>query len=188
MNTHFRSRHLPRGRQRGTILVISLLLLLVMTVLALSASQTTRMQERMAGNARDLDLAFQSGEAGLRDAEARLQAASDALGGRPDDCAADQNCAWRQRSPTPIDYATKPDQWWADNSTEYGGNGKQIGEVISDPQAYSEVLMNVDDSLRKGTPGGASTIYYQHTVRSKGGTDTANSVLQTVQALRYAKQ
>ena len=34
-------------RQRGAILVVSLLLLLVMTVLALTASQSTRMQERI---------------------------------------------------------------------------------------------------------------------------------------------
>lgn len=188
MNTYLRSRHLPRARQRGTILVISLLLLLVMTVLALSASQTTRMQERMAGNARDLDLAFQSGEASLRDAEARLDAAAKAVGSRPDDCAPEADCYWKQQGATPLNFATATPQWWADFGTEYGGNGKQIAEVTEDPQAYSEVLMDVSDSLRKGTPGGASTVYYRHTVRAKGGTDTANAVLQTVQALRYAKQ
>ncbi|MET0661440.1 MAG: PilX N-terminal domain-containing pilus assembly protein, partial [Steroidobacteraceae bacterium] len=34
--------------QRGAVLIVSLLLLLVMTILALGASQATRMDEKMA--------------------------------------------------------------------------------------------------------------------------------------------
>src|SRR5262245_66634802 len=63
-------------RQRGAVLVVSLLLLLVMTVLALGASQATRMQERMAGNARDRDMAMQSVEAALRAGERYIGAPS----------------------------------------------------------------------------------------------------------------
>src|SRR5262245_18937624 len=63
-----------RATQGGAVLVVSLLLLLVMTVLALGASQATRMQERMAGNARDYDLAFQSAESGLRTCERLINA------------------------------------------------------------------------------------------------------------------
>src|SRR5688572_905471 len=58
-----------RARQQGAVLVVSLLLLLVMTILALGASQATRMQDRMATNLRDSDLALQSAEAGIRTAE-----------------------------------------------------------------------------------------------------------------------
>lgn len=60
---------LSMKQQRGAVLVVSLLLLLVMTVLALGASQTTRLQERMSANMRDRDLAFESSEAGLRNGE-----------------------------------------------------------------------------------------------------------------------
>ena len=42
--------------QRGTILVTSMLILLVLTVLGVTAMQMTRMQEHMAGNSRDLAL------------------------------------------------------------------------------------------------------------------------------------
>ena len=59
-------------RQRGAALVIALIMLLVMTVLGLAAMQITRMEERMAGNTRDLNLAFQGAEAGLRDSEERI--------------------------------------------------------------------------------------------------------------------
>ena len=63
------SFELMARRQRGAALVVSLLLLLVLTILAIGASQTTRLQERMAGNMRDIDRACQGSEAGLRDAE-----------------------------------------------------------------------------------------------------------------------
>jgi type IV pilus assembly protein PilX len=59
---------LPR-RQRGAVLVIGLLLLVILTVLSTSAMQSTALQERMAGNNRDRNLAFQAAEAALRDAE-----------------------------------------------------------------------------------------------------------------------
>ncbi|XSG85098.1 MAG: pilus assembly PilX family protein [Methylohalobius sp. ZOD2] len=57
------------SNQRGAALVISLLMLLVMTVIGVAAMQTNLLEEKMAGNFRDMNLAFQSAEAALRDAE-----------------------------------------------------------------------------------------------------------------------
>ena len=54
------------SRQTGFVLIVALILLLVLTILGLAAAQSTSLQERMAGNARDRDLAFQAAEAGLR--------------------------------------------------------------------------------------------------------------------------
>jgi len=52
--------------QRGAALVIALVLLLVMSLLAVTSLRGTLMQERMSANTYDRDLAFQSAEAGLR--------------------------------------------------------------------------------------------------------------------------
>ncbi len=49
--------------------MISLILLLILTIIGLSAIQTTTIEERMAGNMRDSEIAFQSSEAAIRDAE-----------------------------------------------------------------------------------------------------------------------
>lgn len=57
---------------RGMALFISLVLLLVLTILGVSAVQTTSLETRMARNEHDLLLAFQSAESALRDAEALL--------------------------------------------------------------------------------------------------------------------
>lgn len=65
--------------QRGAILIVSLLLLLVMTIIGVFAMRGTTLEERMAGNLRDRDLAFQAAEAALREAESNFNR-SDSLG------------------------------------------------------------------------------------------------------------
>lgn len=59
-------------RQRGSALAISLIFLLLMTLLGVSAMQGSNMQERMAGNLRDRNMAFQAAEAALRAGEGWL--------------------------------------------------------------------------------------------------------------------
>lgn len=58
--------------QQGFVLIVALILLLVLTMLGLAAAQSTSLEERMAGNARNHDLAFQSAEAGLNAAQAGI--------------------------------------------------------------------------------------------------------------------
>lgn len=60
-------------RQAGAALMVALVVLLVMTVLGVTSLRTTTLQERMAGNVRDANLAFQAAEAALREGEALLQ-------------------------------------------------------------------------------------------------------------------
>jgi type IV pilus assembly protein PilX len=67
-------RSCPAFRQSGAVLVLSLLILLVMTVLGVAAMGTTTLQERMASNNRQQQVAFQAAEAALRAAEAYLSA------------------------------------------------------------------------------------------------------------------
>lgn len=59
-------------RQRGGALITALSILLVLTVLGVSAMSTSALQERMAGNARDAEVAFEAAEAALRAAETYL--------------------------------------------------------------------------------------------------------------------
>jgi len=65
-----------QARQRGVVLVISLLMLLVLTVLGLAATRSTALEERMTANQNDKEVAFQSAEAALRYGEGLLSAAS----------------------------------------------------------------------------------------------------------------
>jgi len=73
MNIRFEG---ARPRQQGAALVVSLVLLLVVTVLGVASMRTTTLQERMAGNLRDSNLAFQAAEAALREGEGFLEQAT----------------------------------------------------------------------------------------------------------------
>lgn len=59
-------------KQRGVALFVGLMFLLILTMLGLSASQGSIMQERMAGNVADANLAFQRAEGTLRLAEQKV--------------------------------------------------------------------------------------------------------------------
>lgn len=65
----------PSGRQGGAALVIALIFLVVMALIGLSASNVTFLEERMAGNMRDRELAFQTAEAALAYARQNWKAA-----------------------------------------------------------------------------------------------------------------
>lgn len=60
------------ARQSGFVLVVALILLLVLTLLGLAAAQSTSLEERMARNARNHDMAFQAAEAGLSAAQSAI--------------------------------------------------------------------------------------------------------------------
>ncbi|HWU78092.1 MAG TPA: PilX N-terminal domain-containing pilus assembly protein [Rhodanobacter sp.] len=63
------SRLDARPRQGGVALVVALLLLLVITLVGLAAVHSTIMQQKMASNLYDRQVAFQSTEAALRAGE-----------------------------------------------------------------------------------------------------------------------
>jgi Tfp pilus assembly protein PilX len=63
-----------RKLQRGMALIVSLVILVSMTLLALAAIQNTSLEERMAGNLRAEKMAFQAAEAALRSGESWLAA------------------------------------------------------------------------------------------------------------------
>lgn len=70
----------PLLHQTGAALIVGLVMLLVMTVLGVAAMQTSLLEEKMAGNYRDQNLAFQAAEAALRDAEADISSSGRIFG------------------------------------------------------------------------------------------------------------
>ena len=58
-----------RRREKGVVLVIALLILVIMTTIGLSATQSTSLQEKIAGNTKQKTSAFFASEAGTITAE-----------------------------------------------------------------------------------------------------------------------
>ncbi|TAL43764.1 MAG: hypothetical protein EPN89_15120 [Methylovulum sp.] len=61
--------------QSGAVLVISLVMLLALTLIGITGTQTTSLEEKMAGNWRDKNLAFQAAESALTAGEIAAAAA-----------------------------------------------------------------------------------------------------------------
>jgi type IV pilus assembly protein PilX len=185
-------------QQQGAVLIVSMLLLLVITILALGASQSTRLQERMAGSQRNYDLAFQAAEAGLRAGERMID--DNSMTAPPLPCAevTAPACKVYERgylaqSVSYEDQAFQPDEWWTTRGQAYstsatpliGGNAGE-GLAKADPQFYIEELEDVPDSLSTPPTGPPpSRVYYRIVSRGKGGSDNAQVVLHSTYARRF---
>jgi type IV pilus assembly protein PilX len=72
MTTRHRTTHSPTGQrqEQGAALVVGLILLLVLTLLAISGMTTASLELQMAGNAQYQERAFQMADAGVEQAMA----------------------------------------------------------------------------------------------------------------------
>ena len=64
-----KNKALSVTRQKGVVLIVSMVMLLLLTLIGVTGSQVTSLEERMAGNVRDQNIAFQAAEATLLAAE-----------------------------------------------------------------------------------------------------------------------
>jgi len=69
---YIRAPRAPGRCQEGIALVIALIFLLLLTIIGVTAMNNATVQERMAGNARDRNVAFQVTERTLREAEQEI--------------------------------------------------------------------------------------------------------------------
>lgn len=63
------SPSIPRRSECGAVLLVSLVMLLLLTLIGLAGMRMVQLEERMAGNLRDRQMAFQAAEAALRAGE-----------------------------------------------------------------------------------------------------------------------
>ena len=76
MSNSYPKTQIQYSRQRGIALIVTLILLLTMTLVGLAGMRSNTQQERMAGNFRDRNLAFQASESGLMAGEDAVRAAT----------------------------------------------------------------------------------------------------------------
>lgn len=174
----------PARQQSGSVLFISLMLLLMLTILGVTAMNNVTLEERMAGNLRDTELAFQASEAALRDAENWLSP----LPVRPGECTVTppSACAtvWQQGMLSGLqneDY-----DWWNTTGRDYltAATG-EFGGLVRDPKYIIEYNTWVPDSLVVGQGATTGRDYYLVTSRAEGGSDKTISVLQSSVVKRF---
>ena len=170
------------GRQHGAVLIVSLIILLIMTLIGITAVSTTSLEEKMAGNLRDKNVALQAAEAALADGEATLSKS----GVQPPAVAAcpQAPCVW-QVNMLP-DLSSQVQTWWLANGQEYGtANVKDINEAKTDPRFIIEALSFVPDNLDAGQGTRSGLSMYRITAHGTGATDDAQSMLVSTFAKRF---
>lgn len=68
-----------RSKESGIALIVGLIVLLLLTIIMLSALKVTALEERMAGNSQNHNVAFQAAESALREAEAFIESGANAF-------------------------------------------------------------------------------------------------------------
>lgn len=121
------------GKQRGVALVIALVLLIVVTLLGLASIRGTGLQEKMAANTYDREVAFQAAEAALRVAEARLGSTTQDIW---------RDCEVEDCETSPID---APDSAWVTVDEDSAGFDKRA-ESVGSPQYVVDDLGLVPDA------------------------------------------
>jgi len=172
----------PVARQSGIALITGLIILVILTMIGITAARMSGLEERMSGNLRDREIAVQAAELALRDAERDINNTVTAsargisgLTGFVADCglsagvAATYGLCYNGTGGyvTPI--------WIMANMTaapsvQYGtftGAGA-IPNLSAQPRYILE-------GIRKMPPGSGETFYYRITVRAQGA--NANTVV-----------
>jgi type IV pilus assembly protein PilX len=158
-------------KQRGVALIVSLIMLLLMTLLAISSMNTTVLEEKMAGNYKDRNMAFQAAEAGLRAGETYLRTT-------PVLPVFDGATAGLYQPTSSGLPRWQVVNWSASGAIKAYGNG--LKDISSPPNYIIEELQPVTEKGGSAEAGKAlENRFYRITSQAVGGTDTAIVMLQS---------
>jgi type IV pilus assembly protein PilX len=152
---HFLSDRMGRVSrgQQGAALVMALVILLILTILGVTAMSTSSLEQKMAGNIQDLTRAFQAAESGVDRARNSNMKGFDLSAGSTTACDPTSPCKFDngksgQASVTPVlvQITQKPQR--SSTSSGYGTVGTAHVDIIS-----------------HGTLGNASTTVHQGVVQ-----------------------
>jgi type IV pilus assembly protein PilX len=171
----------PFEQQRGVVMIIGLIMLLLLTVIGLASIRGTSLQESMTGNMRDHNLAFQSAESALRVGEEVLNAPTipsftgTTVGYYPDLMLSGATF-------------TRPITWtkteWAARSVQLPAS--TLSNIVEAPRYAIEKLAvtvtaatqggGIDSESRDKSP---DAIYFRVTSRGLGGTADSEVIVQS---------
>lgn len=176
---YHRARPVSPVRQQGAALLVSLIILLVMTLLALSGMQGASLQERMVSAQRDSQAALEGAEHALMEAEDYLSTFSNPQFDNSDGLYNKDHTDPGQKSPPALVDLFDPDSWTdtysrTTTSPQLGGNAY----LAAQPRFFIEELSadaisaNNEQSLNTGQgyapPGEVNATAYRIVAWSSG--------------------
>ncbi len=159
-------------QQQGSALIFSLVILLVMTLVGITAMSTSTLEEKMAANDRAQQAAFQNAETGMISAEAMLNTRS------YNDLEAD----FKNQTQGYYDIDTEmfdiyDPQQWAGNCIQ-DNDIAGIG-IANPPPCYIVKVVAIIYPEDITEPGAITKVITQVTSRGTDATNTASVLLQT---------
>lgn len=176
------------AKQRGAVLIFCLVFLAILTLMGVSGMESTVLEERMAGNMRDYNMAFQSAESALKAGEAWL-ILQDTLPITSNDGSTD---VWEEDGMDPA--AADGAYWWDHvniNSAWWGNNGTAItnvADVAVQPNYVIEQFRTVDSGQSIAIGGGETTvprIFHRITAQGVGLSATTQVRVQSTFVQTY---
>lgn len=166
---------MPHGQQ-GVALVLALVFLVILTIMGLAAMGTTSLEEKMAGNAKDRNLAFQASETALLAGENWINAQINKPG-FPNNAA---GLYLPSATATPV---------WDDTSLNWSGTSNLVvysgglQKVSTQPKYIVEDLGEVPEvggsKVLPGAYKGKGNTVVRVTARGTGGTNAAQAMVQS---------
>lgn len=176
--------------QRGAVLVVGLTLLVVLMILGVVAAQSAIIQQRIAGNFRDISLAFESAEAGTRWASAWLQSLGRTALSRPFPCGADcdnTSRVWEQgvypSEPSPQDSIWEAARVYGINPSDDTDTLASVPLVHDQPGYIMEQQQFLRDDLAGDPQKGVA--FYRVTSRGIGMRENSTAIVRAVMAKRF---
>ena len=165
--------------QRGWVLVVGLVVLVMLTILAMALMKTTRLEEKMAGATREMNLSFQAAETVLRGAETFVENL------------ADEALFYTTAGGLYSETDEEPDspfttQWNNSNSLEQASG---LAGVTSNPRYMIKKLKKIGSDTDLSISGYGDTdlssqaTIFRITARGTGGRETTQTLLRS----HYAK-
>ncbi|MDA1073999.1 MAG: PilX N-terminal domain-containing pilus assembly protein [Proteobacteria bacterium] len=167
--------------ERGVVLFIALVFLLVLTIAGVSSVQTTSLEERMARNTHDSVLAFQAAESALREAEAFVR---NNVSSTAPFTPAGNNGLWSAAA------YTDQDRWlvanvWNDGSSLSRQTNSSLALVAAQPRYIVEWVATVERETNANLIDSSYNAVsdrveiFRITARGVGGTTNASVLLQS---------
>lgn len=170
------------SRQRGAVLIVGLIILLLMTMIGLTAMQGTSQQERMSGNLRDGNVALQAGEAAVRLGERMTIYDREEKSGTYVEAVSD-NTRGQRRDPGEAK-DTHSALWSTSSNTNIKlddlGEAEPTSKTAKAPSYMAEKLLNFPASPSEGMPPKSTLDAFRVTGYGTGGRETSESLVQSI--------
>lgn len=184
---HSKSFPAPQ-RQRGAILLFCLVFLAVLTMMGLSGMESATLEERMSGNMRDHEVAFNAAESALQGGEAWLVLQNNL----PVTSTNGSTTVWAEDSMDPDvsdglywwDHNNINPAWWTNNGIAID----EMAQVDEQPRYLIEEYRTVDSGQSIAIGSGEVTVprvFHRVTARGVGINPNTEAVVQSTFVQSY---